>query len=415
MNQILTLLLLTSLLSSTEIFLDKAWMQGKGIYTRSDSYCHPTKDESGTFCQKDELSYPVLHDVPDAEVAKQVENIVARAVTAYSKGDLKATVIKNLSDESYQPHGTWNTSNALDLFAVTKTTFTIANSGSGYTGGAHGYFSVKYENYDHEGKHLEMDDLLKEDYNATLHQIAQKVYKESIGLKQNDSLLKDGWFSNKFILSTNFAITERGLLFHYNAYEIKPYAAGHTKFMLPYSSIRSLIDPQGPLKTYLQIPEKIQSTYINEDVASLHISVKRIDPEHIEVDIEEKVWSYASRGWLSLSFPDLQKKNDVKIVASQGFKSIKRYPAGSKVYNQKRRKAVRSSYLLVEGEPLLKDNSKAKKITLLVTVPSKSRSLRIRVRISFKNGKNLITMPSKWDGVQGQQGFTNYELTFPLQ
>jgi len=415
MKYLLSLLLLSSLLLSKEVFLNKNWVQAKGTYTSSDAYCHPTKNNSGDFCQKEALSYPVLRDAPDVNIANQVETIVKKAITAYKKGDLKKTVMKNISDESYQPRGTWNTDNALDLFSVTDTTFTMQDIGSGYTGGAHGYFSVNYDNYSHEGKLLTLDDLLKKDYNTTLNKIAKKVYKKSVGLKADETLLNDGWFSDKFVLTPNFAITDRGLLFHYNTYEIKPYAAGHTEFMIPYSAMHTLIDPEGPLKTYLAAPDKRQTSYVNDEVASLHLSVERISPGQIRVVVKEKVWAYAKQGWLSLSFPELKKKQEVRISDSEGFKSTKRYPAGSKIYHYLKKKAVKSNYLLVEGETQLKDNSKDKQITLIVTVPPRNKSLRIRVRTSFKNGKKLLTMPSVWDGIKGQQAFSNYEFTFPLQ
>jgi len=415
MQYILSFLLLSTLLFPQEIFLQKDWLNAKGSYTLSKKYCHPGKNGTEAFCQKSELSYPNFLNAPDEKIVKKIQELVNTTLEAYNKEDLKRSVIENISDANYQPHGTWDTSNILDLFTVTENTFTMEESGSGYTGGAHGYFSVHYDNYDHDGKLLTLDDLFIEDYNTSLHQIAKKVYKNSVGLKERESLLKDGWFSDKFILTPNVAITNRGLLFHYNSYEIKPYAAGHTEFMLPYHFIHSLIAPEGPLKAYLSIPKRLQTTYIMDDVASLSLSVERIDPTHIRIDVEEKVWIYTQQSWLSLSFPGLKKRQAVKISASQGFKSTQGYSAGSKIYHTVKKKAVKSKYLLVEGETRRGDEGKNKQLSLIVTVPRESKSLRIRVRTSFKNGKKLTTMPSEWEGVKGQQGFTNYELTFPLQ
>ena len=257
---------------------------------------------------------------------------------------------KTSSEEIYQPRGTWNTKNALDLFTVTPKTFTMVTDGSGYTGGAHGYFSTHYDNYSHEGTHLKLDTLLKEDYNATLYKVAERVYKKQVGLASDESLEKDGWFINKFVLTPNFAITDSGLLFHYNSYEIKSYAAGHTDFMLPYNDIRSLIDPSGPLSLYLKVVKKMQRSFLTEDVAKLSLSIERISDTQVRIVVDEARLTYAKQSWLSLSFPQLKSKKDVKILSSKGFTSTHSYSGGSKVYHKVKKKAVKSHYLLVEGE-----------------------------------------------------------------
>jgi len=292
----------TSNLFSQEIFLNQNWVKSKGLFTTSQSYCHPLHNISSTFCQKESLSYPVLVNAPKQKVKNAVDKIVQKEIETYKKGDLQKTVISNIQDIDYRPNGTWESRNALDLFTVTQTTFTMKNEGSGYTGGAHGYFSVLYDNYTHEGEHLGLDALLKDDYNVTLHNIAKRIYKKSAGLKRDESLEKDGWFSNTFVLAQNFAITDRGLLFHYNAYEIKPYAAGHTEFILPYHMIHSLINPEGPLKIYLKKPQKLHSTFVNDEIAKLTLSIEREDNTHLRIVVNEEVFIYAKQGWLRSPF-----------------------------------------------------------------------------------------------------------------
>ena len=43
------------------------------------------------------------------------------------------------------------------------------------------------------------------------------------------------------------AIAEDGLIFHYNAYEVAPYALGSTQILLPWETIASLLRPDGPV------------------------------------------------------------------------------------------------------------------------------------------------------------------------
>jgi hypothetical protein len=47
-------------------------------------------------------------------------------------------------------------------------------------------------------------------------------------------------------------ITGDGLLITFDEYQVAPYAAGPQTVVIPYSSLRDIIDPQGPLGKYLQ-------------------------------------------------------------------------------------------------------------------------------------------------------------------
>ena len=148
------------------------------LYSKTQSFCHPTK-KGNTFCQKEALSYPLFMHAPDQKITKAIENIVQKEIKDFDKVDLQKSVLETLDEEIYQPGGTWDTKNALDLFTVTPKTFTMVTDGSGYSGGAHGYFATHYDNYSHEGTPLKLDTLLKEDYNATLHKVAERVYKKA--------------------------------------------------------------------------------------------------------------------------------------------------------------------------------------------------------------------------------------------
>jgi Protein of unknown function (DUF3298) len=54
------------------------------------------------------------------------------------------------------------------------------------------------------------------------------------------------WFKdNIFTLNNNFAITDQGILFYYNNYEIASYVYGPTKIFIPYDSIENLVKRKG--------------------------------------------------------------------------------------------------------------------------------------------------------------------------
>lgn len=118
-------------------------------------------------------------------------------------------------------------------------------NGYQFTGGAHGATFIKYLNWDVNGrKKILLSDILKPGYEAELNKAAEKIFRKQENLTATASL-KDNYFfkDDKFSLNQNFLITPLGIKFLYNQYEIKPYAAGQTSLEVPYSQIKTLLQP----------------------------------------------------------------------------------------------------------------------------------------------------------------------------
>ncbi|MFD1256107.1 DUF3298 domain-containing protein [Mucilaginibacter terrae] len=114
-----------------------------------------------------------------------------------------------------------------------------------YTGGAHGSSYIKYLNWDvSAGKKILLSDILKPGYGPELNRVAEKIFRKQENLTEIASL-KDNYFfkGDKFSLNENYLLTPLGLKFIYNQYEIKPYAAGQTTLVVPYSEIKTLLQP----------------------------------------------------------------------------------------------------------------------------------------------------------------------------
>lgn len=111
-----------------------------------------------------------------------------------------------------------------------------------YAGGAHGNLFIKYLNYDPKTyAPLILDDFLLPNSTPKLIQIAEKKFRENEGLTPNQSLENYFFEDAKFSLPANYRLTEEGLEFLYNNYEIKPYSDGITILVLPYASIMDLL------------------------------------------------------------------------------------------------------------------------------------------------------------------------------
>jgi len=402
-------------LAAREHFLSAEWEKSKGIYTQEKSFCQEVADHE-TFCEKAVLSYPLFSAPPNPSLVIQIESLLNKPKTDYKQKDLPRSVRETIAEnKDYLPHGIWDNTSRIDLFAVTPESFTLQKDDSGYTGGAHGYHEITYLNYAFgNNTPLTFDDLFTKDYNATLHHIAEKVFREYTGLAPSDDLTEDGWFENRFVLTPNFAITPRGLLFHYNAYEIKPYAAGHTVFLLPYFYLHSIIKPEGVLASYKKLPQKVKAKFSQNGLALLQVQAEHIHKQKVHIDIKLTKLSYLKHVWLSLSFPQIKNEHTIASIHVNGLQHPKHYPAGSNVFHIGRKKTVKSRYLLLEAENHSWEKGKTGHMNVTLHVPDSIHILRIRIRAVLKEGKTLKTLPD-YDGVKGQQGFYNYEILLPIR
>jgi hypothetical protein len=120
-----------------------------------------------------------------------------------------------------------------------------------YTGGAHGLENILYFNLSKKDYQLlQLKDIFDKAEIAQLNAIAEQIFRKQEGLKADDSL--DSYFfdEQKFSLNENFIITNKGLKFLYNPYEIKAYAYGRTELLIPYEDIQEIIKKEGILSKF---------------------------------------------------------------------------------------------------------------------------------------------------------------------
>jgi hypothetical protein len=122
---------------------------------------------------------------------------------------------------------------------------TLEVGGYTYTGGAHGASTTTFINWNTKAnKNITLDDIFTAGYADKLKTIAEGIFRKEEKLSDTASLARDYFFKdNKFALNDNFSVTPIGLKFIYNQYEIKPYAAGQTELFIPYTQLKSLLQP----------------------------------------------------------------------------------------------------------------------------------------------------------------------------
>jgi len=117
---------------------------------------------------------------------------------------------------------------------------------SSYAGGAHGNSSVSYINFNPKINTLiNLDSLILPEKKAELTKVAESIFRKNEGISATEPLQKHYFFTNgKFSLPKTFYVSDKGLVFFYNSYEIKSYAEGTTELVVPFSALSDIAKPQ---------------------------------------------------------------------------------------------------------------------------------------------------------------------------
>jgi hypothetical protein len=119
-----------------------------------------------------------------------------------------------------------------------------------YSGGAHGSASVLNYVIDLKaGKLLTVEDVFGDNINKLTVLILNELMK-NYEVTTLEVLNEIGFFDAAAITpNDNFSVTEKGVTFLYNQYEIAPYVMGATVVLLPYNDIKDLISKDSPVAT----------------------------------------------------------------------------------------------------------------------------------------------------------------------
>lgn len=206
--------------------------------------------------------YPLFTASPGGPVAvdslnawvKQV--LVASAQSDSTPGDLEALAGQMIAN--YQgvrrDFGTvsapWFYENEVRVTWDSLGVISMISSADGYTGGAHGSAVRIWGVLDaNTGRRLALGDLIAASARDTLERLGEAAFRGARRIPEGGALQRDGfWFENgRFRLAGNFGLDRDGLVFHYNSYEVAPYAMGPTTVVIPWDAVAGYLRPDGPL------------------------------------------------------------------------------------------------------------------------------------------------------------------------
>lgn len=146
----------------------------------------------------------------------------------------------------------WYANIKIDVIADSEDYTAAICSKDYFTGGLHDLYDHIYLNYDNRNHQLiTLASQLKPGCQDQLKTIAERLFRKNEGLTPAQQL--DGYFfqDGKFDLPANFTFTDKGLLFFYDYYEIKPFAAGTTKLVVPYYQLKDMVLPGSVLASQM--------------------------------------------------------------------------------------------------------------------------------------------------------------------
>ncbi len=113
-----------------------------------------------------------------------------------------------------------------------------------YTGGAHGIYMASFFNMDMETlTSIRLADLFVPDYELPLTDLLWNQLMADNNVATHEELEDLGYTSTGDLTPTeNFYLSEEGITFYYNVYEIAPYVMGPVKITLPFDAVRHLLN-----------------------------------------------------------------------------------------------------------------------------------------------------------------------------
>ena len=210
-----------------------------------------------SLCALASFKYPVFPGDAFQALSDSLRADVIRVAAAEGDPDLRARTLeeaaKNFTSDYDRfvesqgdslPFGqTWSLEVKAEVLRQSPKWVSVAHHGYVFSGGAHPNHATRYANYDRAtGHRLTLAELFQPDFEKTLTGIAERHFREQEGLKPGTPLA-DGYFfeEGKFRLNDNFTLTNTGLKFLYNPYEIKPYAAGETEVQIPFTELQGIL------------------------------------------------------------------------------------------------------------------------------------------------------------------------------
>ncbi|MCY1515074.1 hypothetical protein D9M68_496500 [compost metagenome] len=195
------------------------------------------------------IAFPVFKDeVINQFIKRQVLNYFAQEEPLSSFNDIAASFIRGYDDFFRSTPGTfqiWYLDIRIEVLRQQPTYLSLKYRHNDFAGGAHGNSSVSFLNYNPTTHTvITLDSLIRPDKMKDLLALAETIFRKNENLNATEPLEEKYFFEKgKFTLAQSFHVNEKGLVFLYIPYEIKPYVEGYTELIIPLASLKTIAKP----------------------------------------------------------------------------------------------------------------------------------------------------------------------------
>lgn len=220
---------------------DTIKVESKNEFTKNGTYISPGKVT---------IEFPVFKtDTINYFIKRQVFNFFDEKEQATSLQDIADSFIKGYDDYANQSEKVveqpWSLMIGIRVVKRSPTYLSLKYTHYDYTGGAHGNTNISFLNYNPTtNTPITIDSLIIKGKMPALLRIAEQIFRKNEKLTPTESLEEKYFFEKgKFKLAENFHVSDQGLFFIYNPYEIKPYSEGYTELVIPFSALKAIAKP----------------------------------------------------------------------------------------------------------------------------------------------------------------------------
>ncbi len=217
------------------------------IYHKTFGNCNNDED-----CAEIKIEYPEI--ISNGTAFDSVNSYVQNKILSLPFNEDKYKSMEEISDSLFASyidvqkefndyHTAWFIKTNIKISGIAKNVLLLKSVETIYTGGANSFYDVSFANINlSNGKHLSVNDIIPIEKLSKLESIGKTIFYEMKNIEANKTEEAAGyWFKNKkFELNNNFAITDSGLVFFYNLYEIGPRSNGTTELFIPKEKLVDL-------------------------------------------------------------------------------------------------------------------------------------------------------------------------------
>jgi len=181
--------------------------------------------------------------IRDAVNARYMEDGVYRSPTELMRAFLAEYAALVAREPSYRHP--WFLERKVFVVENTPEVLSLSVSERAFTGGAHGSQTIVYQNlHPSTGEPRRLADWLVAGFEPKLRALAEAKFREVREIEDGTSLEQAGFIffeDQSFSLTNNYSLSNEGVSFYYNAYEVGPYALGPTEIHLSAKELEGLI------------------------------------------------------------------------------------------------------------------------------------------------------------------------------